>query len=103
MSFTLRHVLGALRITHRRANELGQPGLGMWATMGEGALRAVGTAVAERTHQTECAELAAAREITEIIADGAVTPAEIIRLRRTAAILNRCAHRAHDIGEAVRL
>jgi hypothetical protein len=99
MKTALRSILGAFRITRRRALEAGQPGITVWTDAGERAAQEVGRAVVDLAHRNECAEHEAARRLREMVADGKIDPQELAELQRLPANLEACAERDHDIGE----
>lgn len=103
MKVSFRSLLGSFRLLGRRARELGQPGLGIYAFAGEQAAKAVSADIVDRAHRNECAERSLADELKAMTADGKVDAAELRRLSAMPGALTRCAERSHDITEAAAL
>lgn len=98
----LRLAIGAFRTLRRRAFELEQPGLAVWADAGEAKLDAARDGLAKIAHADEVADLEAAKAIEEGLdglKDGRIDDADIAHLRRAARLARRSAELAHDIGE----
>lgn len=103
MSMVLRHVLGSFRVLGRRAAEVGRPALSVWTETGEQAVADVSRDVSAKAHANECAERSLVDDLKAMLADGKIDAAELNRLLRAPAVLNRCVERSHDIGEIVKL
>lgn len=101
MSTSFAGVVGAFRVLRRRARELSQPGLSIWADAGERAAKSLQTAVRDGAHVVETKALSLEEELKAILADGEVDAAEMKRLLGVPAKVHVIAERAHDLSEVV--
>ncbi len=101
---TLRAIIGAFRLTRRRASELGVPGVAVWSDAGEAAAVGLGARVAKLAHADEVADLEAAKEIDAGmagLADGHASAADLAHFERAARLTRKSAELAHDLGDSV--
>lgn len=101
MSTSFRGVVGAFTVLRRRARELSQPGLTIWADAGERAAKALQAEVRDGAHVIETKGLSLEEELRAILADGTVDADEFKRLVLAPAKVHAIAEHAHDLGEVV--
>lgn len=101
MSAAFTGVVGAFRVLRRRARELSQPGLTIWADAGERAAKSLQTAVRDGAHVVETKALSLEEELKAILADGTIDADEMKRLHLAPAKAHAIAERAHDLSEVV--
>jgi hypothetical protein len=99
MSF--RSIIGSFQILRRRAREVGNPGLAVWADAGERAAVDVQSTVRDGAHRAETEAREIEREMRDILADGKVSRTEVRTLKRLEVRVRGVAEVAHDVGEVV--
>lgn len=85
----------------RRAREVGQPGLTVYAEAGAQVLDTVGAEIRDKAYANEQSARGLAARLKTMLADGKISPAEQAELAQAPAALERQAERSHDITEAV--
>jgi hypothetical protein len=97
-----RRVIGAFRLLRARCVEVEQPGLGMWAEMGETAAGAVGVVIRDQAHAAETDDAEAARLLRSAL-EGGIGPEDEGKIQAALRHVQRSEAHDHDLGEVVNL